>query len=308
MKKFLLFFFAFSIATHSVRSQIDSLLGVFDIDSCHFENMCTLFYYDTSSNNIWEWGTPAKTGFDSAYSPPNAWVTRLSAVYDTSVQSSFEIRIPNYMFTNMIVGFRHKYQTDTLTDGGYIEVSYNHGQNWTNAIYDTTYIIYHTENFYTLQDTLAGGIHGFSGTSAGWVHSRIQWVWAMLVKDIPDTLYMRFTFKSDNIQTQKAGWMIDNLVVSFADIPGFNSEIKQEDGINIFPNPFSLSTQIYLPGAYAQTVSLKLFDLTGKQLLTTNFGSDRPYILHRNNLKPGTYILQIGTPDTQPQYRKLIIN
>ncbi|OPZ96314.1 MAG: hypothetical protein BWY70_01791 [Bacteroidetes bacterium ADurb.Bin408] len=266
-----------------------------------------MLYTDTAQNPLWETGVPAKPFFDSAYTPPYALCTRLTTPYDTNALASFELRIPNYMFTNMIVGFRHKYQTDTLTDGGYIEVSYDHGQSWINAIYDTTYLIYHTENFYTLQDTLAGGIHGFSGTSAGWVHSRIQWVWAMLVKDIPDTLYMRFTFKSDAIQTNKAGWMIDNLVVSFADMPGFLPKLNPEIDITVYPNPFSTSTYILLPETYRKTAIINLYDLSGKHLQKINSYQNRLCILQRNNLKSGTYILHVNVPGHQSLYKKIII-
>ncbi|MDD3875192.1 MAG: T9SS type A sorting domain-containing protein [Bacteroidales bacterium] len=287
----------------TVYSQIDSLMGVHDIDSCKFENMCQMLALDTTSSNIWEIGEPVKPFFDTAFSPDNALVTDLSFPYDTSVNASFLLLIPNYAFTNMILGFKHKYQTDSLIDGGFIEVSYDKGQSWINLAEDTNYLIYNSENLYSIHDTLKGGISGFSGTSDGWVHTRIQWVWYMLTKTFPtDSVYFKFTFISDTIQSGKAGWMIDDIKISFADIPGAIDEKADISIFKLYPNPNDGNFIV----DFKEETYITLYNLQGIPHFKGLF-NEGSHQLRLNHLASGLYFLKAEGSNTF-EIGKILIN
>ena len=92
------------------------------------------------------------------------------------------------------------------------------------------------ENFYTQSDSLQNGLKGFSGTS-DWMTSSLQWIWYWPVKTYPqDSLIFRFNFISDSIQTNKDGWIIDNIEIGWVDLGSSVEEFENELEATIFPN------------------------------------------------------------------------
>ena len=94
----------------------------------NFETPDSLLQIDTANvNNVWQIGAPTKTFFDSAYSAPNAIVTDTFNFYSDTNHSVFTLKVydPSWGFfgPSIEVGYRHKFDTDSLQDGGYIEVS-----------------------------------------------------------------------------------------------------------------------------------------------------------------------------------------
>lgn len=265
MKRFsTLFCFLFLASTYG---QIDPGCGIIGLDACDLEDRCTLISIDSTVLYDWQIGIPNKPFFDSAMSKPMAILTDTVKPYSPNTLSRFELKIPNLAFINMIFGFSHKYQTDTLTDGGYIEISHDNGVTWKNVmLYDSVYhpIHFFTENMYSSTDSLIDGNIGFSGKSNNWVHSRIQWIWAFPIKTIPDTIRLRFNFISDSIQTNKAGWMIDDIHISWAWFNSINEHFN-DDQVKIFPNPsegilnFDIDEVVPLP------MALTIYDLMGNK-------------------------------------------
>ena len=141
------------------------------------------FYFDTKTNHycdtlpysgIWQVGKPHKKFFDSAYSFPNAIVTDTVNPYPVNNHSAFEIIIYNsycYPFecSPLYLSFEHKYDTDSLNDGCYLDISYDRGKTWVNIINDSliykdsifppnwqsTHIYFN--NLYNSKDTIKGG-------------------------------------------------------------------------------------------------------------------------------------------------------
>jgi len=294
----------------SVSSQINPFDGIFGLDSCEFESPCNLLKTDTSSLNIWQIGCPGKPFFDTAYTQPYALVTDTINPYPPSNHSYFDLIIKNNYDFNIIIDFRHKFQTDTLIDGGYIEISYDKGQTWMNIIdSDTTAMEYNTENMYSMQDTLKGGINGFSGTSDGWIYSRVQWVWMYMVKEIPpDTLIMRFHFISDSIQTNKEGWMIDNIIISYAFMVGSFTE-KNNDNISIkvVPNPFDNFTTIHFENFKNEMLSLFIFNQLGQIVQKIEDITDYEIQIEKGTLKSGVYVVQLRNKHKIYDTAKMIV-
>ncbi len=223
-------------------------------DNCDFDNQffkhCDTLKYE----GIWHKGKPHKKYFDSAYSKPFAIVTDTIHPYPSNNHSTFEITILSKSGCVPIVGtspltlsFEHKYDTDSLNDGCYLEISYDGGNSWVNIlndslIYKDSLAYFHNaidfSNFYKNTDTIRGGIPAFTGKSKGWVYTSIEWKWCEGVKKLyPDSAIVRFNFKSNSKNTNHEGWMIDNIDVSRGVCGGIN-EMKNENGeLRVYPNP-----------------------------------------------------------------------
>ncbi len=287
----------------SVNAQIQPFLGIFDLDSCNFETTCQIFKPDTSATNVWKVGTTTKPFFGTAYSPPNALMTDTLNPYPTSNHSWFDLVLPNnmYYYLGMIVSFRHKYQTDIGNDGGYIEVSYNQGASWHNVIHDDTVtspIVFASQNLYTKTDILNNGTPAFSGTSNGWVNTSIQWVWAFPLRFLPDTLILRFHFKSDSIQTNLDGWMIDNLLISYADLGSDINEL--ETGSHIaYPNPTTGLLRIKKTGLRYETSFITVYNNQGQQVLAPSRFENQEFELNCSEWPNGLYFFQVYTKGTK---------
>lgn len=300
----------FCLLTISASSQINPFLGIIDVDSCKFESQCVFLRLDTSIQNNWQIGKPLKPYFDTAYSLPYAIVTDTINPYPISNHSYFDLILPNYYFFNMVVGFKHKFQTDSLIDGGYIDVSYNGGQTWMSILNtDTTAVEFNTENMYSIQDTIKGGINGFSGNSNGWIYSRVQWVWSYQAKSYPpDTVIMRFHFISDSVQTNKAGWMIDDILISYAYMLGSVSENNNNKyEIIIAPNPMENSTQISFPNKIEQNSRLDIINTFGQTVKQFENISSNNIQIEKSSLTSGTYIIRLFNNERIFATKKLII-
>jgi len=109
------------------------------IETITFEYSYPYLEVDTSNQNIWQIGTPNKAFFDSAYSAKNAIITDTVNYYPIDNISYFDLLIGAFNFNdlypwNIYVGIKHKYDTDTLKDGGFITISYDNRTTWMNII------------------------------------------------------------------------------------------------------------------------------------------------------------------------------
>jgi hypothetical protein len=304
----------FFLMSSLLHSQINPFNGIIDVAGCKFETPCELTQLYMTPLNIWQIGKPQKPFFDSAYSTPNALVTDTINPYATSNHSYFDLILPVWAYYPMgiIVGFKHKFQTDTLIDGGFIEDSYDNGLTWVNVLDDQLVHDvpeFHSENLYTYQNTLQGDGYGFSGNSGGWIYTRIQWVWGYIVKDQPpDTLMLRFHFISDSIQTNKDGWIIDNILISYADEGmGIKEAGVSPIKINVQPNPFDDFTSITFSPSVKEPLTLNLINSYGKIVREVEHITGNKLELRREGLLSGIYFIQFYSGKSFLGVKKLII-
>lgn len=167
---------------------------------------------DTSSSNIWQVGPPQKTIFDSAATNPNVLVTDTINTYPVNDTSIFTFKTHGLGWGSggiIAVRWKQKLDMDFKKDGGIIEYSIDTGKTWLNVFHNTS--VYNFYGFDTTNaDTLTDGTFAFTGTDTVW-----RDIW--LCYKIPVTPYgdfmFRFTFRSDNVDSNKEGWMIDNMLV-----------------------------------------------------------------------------------------------
>lgn len=267
-------------------------------DTVNFEIPSVKIDIDSSNvNNIWQIGKPSKTVFDSAFSIPKAIVTDTANPYPVNNISRF-----TYGFEIAGLGpnieFKHRYNTDSLHDGGFIEISKDSGSTW-KLLNDTTDLFSYygaygitTSGLYSSTDSLSGGHIGFSGNSGGWITSRI--IFPCYALKNPFMFMLRFTFISDSIDNSKDGWMIDNIAIynNSDDCSGLNENILSK--FKCYPNPFSSKVHIELrPGISLKKGSFKIYDIQGRQVKEVKNIRGNNFEISRGRLLPGPYILMI---------------
>jgi len=307
MKKTAIFVMLFSLLC-SIKAQTKLQPG--DIiqvwDSINFDTVVNSIRIDTSEMNIWQIGRPQKAIFSASYSPENAMVTDTVNPYSVNNYSFFDLYVGNFnneMYPwDIFVDFWHKYDTDSLKDGGFITVSWDKGITWANVIHDTNYVHYvhppmsfygQIPNLYTETDTLTDGNIGFSGNSHGWIKTILGWH-AIPVKIVEpaDTMIIRFNFISDSIQNNKAGWMIDDIRLYSVDLGGGVHDYEVDNLVKISPNPYSDKTEIRFDKQYKH-IEIETYDLFGKLMGKESHSNLSSLIYRHNELIQGTYILKI---------------
>ncbi len=271
MKKITLILVFITICLGTIRAQITPALGDLLItDTLELSPLHPWIEIPDASNNIWQVGTPQKTYFYAAYQNGTPIMTDTINAYPISNDQYFQITIPQIdsLWGEVNLSFYHKYDTDTLLDGGIIEVSYDGGISWINIVDDINHINY---NFINIPlDTIKGGDYGFSGRSEGWLYCELYWLYIIGVKDreSPFNPIIRFRFKSDDIQTNKEGWMIDQIVFRGYEMMSKVDEFENKS-IQIYPNPSSDIIQFYSPTLSLNNFQLSIYNVSGKQVVST---------------------------------------
>lgn len=319
-----------SFLSLSLQAQVEKWIGdtLGPWATITFEDPSEYISIQGSTQNLWQIGKPQKTIFSEAYTIPNAMVTDTVNFYPVNNQSAFDLYIGpfntgwNYIF-DMFIDFRHKYDTNTLQDGGFITVSWDYGQTWSNILDDTISQIYFfasparnwgmwgNDNLYASGDTLFNGEHGYSGKSNGWVHSCMAW-YDLPVKHgnffPPDTMIIRFNFVSDNIQNNKEGWMIDQIRIYSIDLgSGIEEDMGRHSRVRVVPNPSTANVRVSLDQVYDR-VTYRLLDLTGQIVQQGYPGRCNEFKILRGNLSPGIYLLRISDgKDRHFSAKKIIV-
>jgi len=280
-----------------------------------FEEPSEYIQITPSPGNIWQIGPPQKSFFNQAYTIPNAIVTDTTGYYPVNNTSSFDLFITtqntNYFYPmDLFIDFRHKFDSDTLKDGGYISVSWDLGQTWNNILDDTlsqywlispfdpTGFVYGNTNLYNNTDTLFNVEHGYSGKSNGWVHSCLAWYDLPVAgQDFwpPDTMILRFNFVSDNLQNNREGWMIDQIRIFSIDLgSGTGGELNSGVGAHVTPNPVRSDALVSLDKV-CNHVEYCLTDLSGRTTFQGNCENGNHFVIPGQGITPGIYILKITT-------------
>jgi len=284
-------------------------------DTITFEEPYEYLQIDTSSQNIWQIGEPSKIFFDSAYSINSAIVTDTLNYYPLNNYSYFDLNIGSYNVDwypdDIFIEIKHKIDTDTLKDGGFITVSYDQGLTWMNIINDTVYgqatPSWDNLNLYNLYDTLYNGEFGFSGHSNGWITTMFSWHYIPVKNDIDvigDTMIVRFNFISDSIENNKEGWMIDNIKLYSVDLGGGINDAKSLK-FNIAPNPMNEISIIKLEN-YSE-IQLSIFNIQGQLVRQKKYFNNQSIIINKNNFNSGIYFVKIRTDSNLIGIKKLII-
>jgi hypothetical protein len=250
---------------------------------------------DTSNNpnNVWRIGHPDKTVFTTAHSNPNVIVTDTANPYPVNDTSSFTIihlaggGWPS-AYPGIDISGWYSVNSDTLTDYGYFEFSPDHGNTWFSID--------------------SGSNHGccawfgpeewptFTGNSFGWKPFHY-----CICPPMPawDSVFYRFTFISDGVQTNKDGLMFDDL--AFGDMIEGIDEIGGDNLISISPNP---STNHFTIQSSLTNGQLKIYDAVGREVWQQPIRNQESEI--HNTFSPGIYFVKV-TDGEKTYTQKLVI-
>jgi hypothetical protein len=301
MKKLILFGFAW--LSISSQAQITPFQGIFQLDQCDFTAPCPYVVIPNTPNNLWVRDTSEKIIL--AHSG-DVMITDTLHNYPTGTNSSFEIHWPtwnNYPLS-FIMSFHHSMDSDSLLDGGIIEVSRDYGATWTNVIEDQTNILFFSNELYTSVDTLFTGETGFSGSFQD-RYTEIEWIWEFPIKQMmpTDTMYYRFRFISDAVENNKEGWMISDIQFSFADLGSGIEELGLFD-FSLYPNPSNGTIHI---DCSLNMEKAFLRDLNGNLVSSELIATKK--VLNYSGLSKGIYFLQLQSADQQlSRIKRLIID
>lgn len=260
----------------------------------------------TNPSNIWQIGKPQKTFFDSAYSKPNAIVTDTINFYSVNNISSFVLKIydSNWLSwpPDIIISFMHKYDTDTLKDGGIVEISFDDGNNWTNIINPSNV----GNNLYNVNDTILGGLQALSGKSS-WRPGSIG---ICNIPTNPDSILLKFIFKSDSIQNSKEGWLIDNIQMDYVvDLCGthINEHSEKNSFVSISPNPFSDNSILEFKNRNDEMSEIDIYNSIGAKISKCKNISENKLQLNRNNFTEGLYFYKVKTKKGYSESGKFVV-
>lgn len=200
------FFLQFSVSFSQYYTQY------FDgLDSNLWEAI--LVYPDTNDADVWQFGPPQKTYFESASTVPDVLITDTINYYPDSVSTYAWFQVPQDALWagGLAIQWVQKIDLDTNKDGAFVEFSVDSGATWQNAMYNSYVYNYYGWDFAN-EGTDHTGEPCFTGTDTLWKN-----VWLCFLYDYLgtiDNLYVRYRLSSDTIQTNQEGWMIDNLMVA----------------------------------------------------------------------------------------------
>lgn len=269
-------------------------------DTITFESEYSYIRVGETEDNIWITGTPEKSFFDAPFNGDNAMVTGLSESYPANNHSYFDLQLGYFNIDHfpysVYVEFNHKYDTDAGLDGGYIEVSWDNGISWENVIKNYHSCInpadqYRTKDLYGVEELLWNGEPGFSGRSGDWVNTKFGWEECLTKegREASDTMILRFHFVSDSLDSEKEGWMIDDIRLYSTKITGSASGMKSR-AFNVYPNP--ARDALYVNNRQNREIHrLSLYSVGGVTVFS-NPDADR---IEVHTFPPGFYYLRIET-------------
>jgi hypothetical protein len=254
-------------------------------------------------DNIWQIGYPTKDFFAGTVniSPPSIMTDTINN-YPINNYSYFEIDFGNtifhqfYQFFNIY--FQFKIQSDSGNDGGFLDISYDGGTTWENIVNDSCINKYGElqgySNFYSVDDTLVDGTPSFSGQSEEWIRAGVSWAWSGFDYPWIDSngvkLKIRFIFKSDSIEDDMAGWIIDNINLDYS---WYESVEKISNFVpsKIYPNPVENESILQLENTLKEKILVEIYNSYGILLKSTIINEDNLHILN-SDFKQGIYFYQ----------------
>jgi hypothetical protein len=254
-----------------------------------------------SLTGCWQIGTPSKTIFDTAYSSSHALMTDTLNPYPNDSISYAYFSFPTINSSSTYsISFKHRYDSETDVDGGYIEVYDCFSGNWkslTSAVAFACpyYSVYYNSNSPT--QLLTNGEIGFTGNSNGWITQEISFG-CMAVFQAEENhggsiaAQFRFVFVSDGNNTNQEGWMIDD--IQWSDFGGLCSGIEEyENSLGLKAYPSITNENISFETETELFSKISIYDFSGKLIENFSFNQTNFKTLELSNLSNGMYFYSV---------------
>ncbi|MCE9538020.1 MAG: T9SS type A sorting domain-containing protein [Bacteroidetes bacterium] len=239
-------------------------------NSITFDTAFTNLYIDTLQvNNSWQIGGPHKVLFAYVYGP------------------------------TPFVSFMSKIDTDSLSDVGYVEYSLNNGATWCPVNVYFFVGDYHPPYY-------GPGTPFFTGTWNGWFETFIYLGDSNpdLGIETVDSVLFKFTFVSDGINTNKEGWIIDDITYGTIALVGVNDIEEENNNFNIYPNPVNNKFTITITETGKTYLQLKIVNILGEMVYQSLIENQKSEI-NISDLPKGVYFVKLIS-DKQIITKKII--
>ena len=201
--------------------------------------------------------------------------------------------------------WNQKLDLDSLADFGGVEFSVDDGISWYDA-FDNPYVY----NFYGFDVNnvayMPSGYQAFTAQDTLWKN-----VWLCFdlswMGQFGDTVEFRYTLYSDSIQTQREGWMIDNMLAHYTQVHTL-PEIEQDAYMTVFPNP--VSDRVYISTKKAKGFHIiEQMDLINEQGRIVESWQNVPtkFFIDIGDHPVGMYHLKVRT-NLQTEEFKILLN
>ncbi len=239
---------------------------------------------------MWQIGRPQKAVFDSARTYPNALITDTVNTYPVNDTSVFILKQewPTAHFIDLPrISFSFQLQKDS-GDIAIIEYSSDTGKTWKNLMKSGEY--HFNVNRISI-DT----------STIGWVYMTTYFFPLSQQGANTDSIFYRFTFISDSVDSHQDGWIIDDILLDYY-WEGYVPTVHSNTLISIYPNPCTNELFIKSKSITTHTPQVSIYDALGRQLYNAALTTDNIPI----NLPNGTYLLRYTTDDAVAQKRFVV--
>lgn len=252
--------------------------------------------FDTT---VWQVGVPDKVLMDSAYTLPNALVTKLSGPYPSTPAGYAYVKVPmdQSFFSVLAIQWMQLIDLENGRDHGVLHFSMDDGVTWENALSSPyTYSAYGYDEANI--DTLDSGEIGFSGTDSTWRNVWFCMDGFFLSTMGVDTLQLRFGMFADTVQTGQEGWLIDNLRVMMTIAHTIN-ETPLEHAVEVFPSltPGPITIEVRKEKEPQLITSIDVLDLHGGVVMHHGYAPSR-FRMDLSALPAGSYFVRVNTNST----------
>lgn len=270
----------------------------------NFEDTSEYKFVKVDTNNVWIITEPKKQILflptNPSYLGKFAIISDTNEFYPVNIKSSFQFKLKLMEGCDgYTLAFSHKYDFESYRDGGIIETSFDNGMNWQNILHDSVINsnLNHVYGLYNLVDTIHSFNNqpGFTGLQSEINNVSISfWSYGHYYL-AGDTMLLRFTIKSDSVNNNHEGWMLDEFIFG-----GFLVEINEIDSDNsIYVYPTPSNDIIYIKYKNEAIKIAEIISLNGE----TVFKSYNNNIINTEHIPKGFYLLKINNN----HIRKIII-
>lgn len=242
-------------------------------DSTNFSDTFSHTYFNIDTayhNNIWQSGQIAKSGFPTSVYGGAGMQTDTSLSYPINNQSSLEVWSDKIGYAASI-DFWHYYDVDSLSDSCIVQYSVDSGVTWNDYSFNSVLSgnIDFDYNYDSIRDPRLINKFLWTGESTGWERVKICFTFYLVSpnRSLPDKFGYRFLFKSDSVQNNKPGWVIDKVRFKTPNAIGATKDF-QRTALPIYPNPSQNGIfNIDFPSTYV-TGKFMVYDYLGRNVKT----------------------------------------
>lgn len=298
--------------TFFAQIEIDDCVGgfYFDNETPPFE----FLYIDSINNpqNSWQIGIPEKDNISLPYTPYISIVTDTMLPYPTNDTSTFIVSTCHFYSGGFLPyvtvsdwKLYYYMDTDSLNDFGLIEVSIDEGNTWWDL---------YSAGFHQGDTILTGNTGGLAVLwfDPTFYPSQDFYNHMMDLSDawtIPiETMWIKFTFISDDNAEEKMGWVIEKLDGGQGIFSSVDNIKTIFFTVKTFPNPANNIINLQIENENLADYDIQFFTNTGQVVFQTSIQYNNQREIDVSHFSKGIYHYVVTKLDDQKKgFGKLII-